>query len=358
MSAAFLSSISSTMRRARSRAARHRRRWGLGGGGRDASSAGRRGAARRGGPSPRRRRPVVGRGVSHDRIFLQGSVYSRMVAIDSATAPERGSAPTRRRRRGGGWRTPTCRASARRYHHAVFAPGKPVRDRSDPTADGRRVVPRRSGRGRAPEPARARSRSRRTIDRQDDRQVAAPTGGPLGRAQDGQRVDHVRRPLPVDLDPARLEARLAGDPGRTRRGGLSAGLTRGPVCGAARRWGRTSTRSRPSGSRAASATARWATWNGSKVPPNTTDHRERGRAGSRSLPLPRLRLPFELRPRRSGRDRRRRPRRAAARRRCRAVRGRAGTARPIPRRRSWSGRRSARSACRAPGRRRRPRARR
>ena len=118
------------------------------------------------------------------------------------------------------------------------------------------------------------------------------------------------------------------------------------------RFGMNSTRSRPSASRAASATARWATWIGSNVPPNTPI------AGRRPSPLlPRLRLPLELGRRRCARGRRPRSRPAAARCRCRSAPARAGTARPTPRRRSWSGPRSARCACRAPGTRRPPRAR-
>ena len=115
--------------------------------------------------------------------------------------------------------------------------------------------------------------------------------------------------------------------------------------------GTNSTRSSPSVSAASSATARCAMWIGSNVPPKMPS-----RTASRALPG--LRLPFELGaadpdgvarvPRPPG----------AARCRCRSARGRAGTARPIPRRRSSSGRRSARSARRGRGTPRRRRARR
>ena len=92
------------------------------------------------------------------------------------------------------------------------------------------------------------------------------------------------------------------------------------------------TRRSPNVSRAASATARWARWIGSNVPPKTPV--------APSQPVVRhassqgCRLPFEL----GATDpdevtgRRRRP--AAARRRCPSARGLAGTVRPIPRCRS------------------------
>ena len=87
------------------------------------------------------------------------------------------------------------------------------------------------------------------------------------------------------------------------------------------------------------------------------DRRSAARSGQPNQPVvrrarrighgrPSRRVPIRARCRRCGPCRRRRRPGGAARRRRRAGSGRAGSARPIPRRRSWSGPRAVRSSCR------------
>ncbi len=54
--------------------------------------------------------------------------------------------------------------------------------------------------------------ARERFGRQDQVQVRIAAGSPLGGRKPGERVDGVRGPTPVDLEAARFEARLAGDP--------------------------------------------------------------------------------------------------------------------------------------------------
>ena len=172
-------------------------------------------------------------------------------------------------------------------------------------------------------------------------------------------------PLALDLDAAELEApgcpRSPARPSRARsrrRRSRPARLVR-----RRRPAGMNRTRSRPSASRASSAIARWPRWIGSNVPPNEPERAAHGRDAARDVPAvtgpPTSSAPTRARspPIRTvspGRT----PGAAQLVVDARAARGRAGTARPTPRRRSSSGRRAARSACRGPGTRRRRRARR
>ena len=127
-------------------------------------------------------------------------------------------------------------------------------------------------------------------------------------------------------------------------------ISRPGLCGGSPA-GMNRTRSSPSASAASSATARCATWIGSNVPPKMPS--EPGTIGAasrhvRSQGCASHSSSVAADP--DGVARRRRPP-GAARCRCRAGPARAGSAPPIPRRRSSSGRRSARSARRGRGRR-------
>ena len=49
--------------------------------------------------------------------------------------------------------------------------------------------------------------------RQDDREIGLATRGTFGRGQGGDGIDRPGRAVSLELDPARLQARLTGDSG-------------------------------------------------------------------------------------------------------------------------------------------------
>ena len=127
--------------------------------------------------------------------------------------PGRGSAPTGRPPREPGCPTPTSASAGRPARRA--APPRPGRAARPPPArrpGSRRAARRRAWPARAPAPARARSASpaSASTDRISARSAGLSGGQPLG-AQAVERVGRVRRPVPVDLDRARLERRVARD---------------------------------------------------------------------------------------------------------------------------------------------------
>ena len=137
-----------------------------------------------------------------------------------------------------------------------------------------------------------------------------------------QRVDRVARPLPVELDPADLGVRLAGERrlGHPRR--ISGGdAPTGARCGGEPA-GMISRRSSSSRNRASWAITRWPTWGGSNSPPNTPEPHDH--------PLARASARTSAGAGRPGRRRPASPRRCAARARRRAARAR----RPAARRRA------------------------
>ena len=220
---------------------------------------------------------------------------------------------------------------------------------------------RRAARRRAARAARIRlglAPRREPGERLGERMNHGSTGRAAGR-QRGQRVDGVAGARPVDLRAVEGEGRIAGDrPLDHRDPAPGPGVTARPAFCHGSPAGMNRTRDRPRTSRASSATARWARCGrveGAAEDPDRPSPTP-GRAAHRAVRFPGVGPPLELDPpdphgvAAPGR----RP--AAALRRCPAGRGRAGTARRIPRRRSWSGRRSARCGDPARGRR-RPRAR-
>ena len=268
----------------------------------------------------------------------------------------RGSGSNGRRRPGPGSR---CRDRQPRAveERPPAVRAREARRRSAPPAPGGAAGAGHDGQpGQREEPLRARARSagRRAPRPKDEPQVRVPAGGARSAASAAERVDRVARPGPVHLEPARRRTRGC----RRSRSSTIASRMRAGRHGPVRLLPRIARPGRrgPAPGRAPRAPPRRRevaevdrVERPAQDPEAAGDDRRGGGCRPSPLHLPGVRAPLELERRRCGRCRpARTPAPAERGVDPEARRGRAGSARPTPRPRSSSGRRSARSAC--PGR--------